>query len=45
MSLCQHVIVLEQGRKIAEGAPPDVRNDPRVLAAYIGMAQTSAGNG
>jgi branched-chain amino acid transport system ATP-binding protein len=44
MSLCQHVIVLEQGRKIAEGAPPVVRNDPRVLAAYIGTAQKGAGN-
>jgi branched-chain amino acid transport system ATP-binding protein len=37
--LCHKVIVLEQGRKLTEGAPEQVRNDPRVLEAYLGMAQ------
>lgn len=36
MRLCQQVIVLESGRKIAEGAPDLIRSDPRVLEAYIG---------
>ena len=45
MNLCQHVIVLEQGRKIAEGPPAIVRSDPRVLAAYIGTAPESGNNG
>jgi len=45
MNLCQHVVVLEQGRKIAEGPPALVRSDPRVLAAYIGTAPESASDG
>ena len=38
MNLCQRVIVLESGRKIAEGPPSVVRSDPRVLSAYLGRA-------
>ena len=36
MSLCLSVIVMEQGRKIADGPPSLIRNDPRVLDAYLG---------
>jgi len=35
------VIVLEQGSKLTEGSPEDVRNDPRVLDAYLGIAPAS----
>lgn len=38
MNLCQRVVVLESGRKIADGHPRLIRNDPRVLAAYLGQA-------
>jgi len=38
MSLCRRVIVLDAGRKIAEGPPGVIRGDPRVLAAYLGQA-------
>jgi branched-chain amino acid transport system ATP-binding protein len=40
-SLCHKVVVFEQGSKLTEGSPEDVRNDPRVLEAYLGMAPTA----
>ena len=36
MRLCDPVVVLAQGTKLAEGRPDEVRNDPRVLDAYLG---------
>jgi branched-chain amino acid transport system ATP-binding protein len=36
MGLCDRVAVLDYGKKIAEGVPEAVRQDPAVVAAYIG---------
>jgi branched-chain amino acid transport system ATP-binding protein len=36
MSLCNPVIVMSEGRKLAEGTPEDIRQDQRVLDAYLG---------
>jgi branched-chain amino acid transport system ATP-binding protein len=38
MSLSDHVVVMHQGRKLAEGPPQQVRADPQVQAAYFGEA-------
>lgn len=36
MALCDPVIVMSEGRKLAEGAPEEIRQDPKVLDAYLG---------
>jgi branched-chain amino acid transport system ATP-binding protein len=36
MTTCDRIIVLDQGRKLAEGSPDEVRRNPEVVEAYLG---------
>ena len=36
MSLCDRVMVVNFGKKLAEGVPDEVQNNPQVIGAYLG---------
>jgi len=39
MGISDHIVVLDYGKKISDGTPEFVRNDPAVIAAYLGVEE------
>ncbi len=46
MEISDHVVVLDYGTKISDGTPTEVKSDPKVVAAYLGVSdeETEEGN-
>ena len=45
MAVARHIVVLDHGQKIADGAPKEIVENPEVIRAYLGSGYAGAGGG
>ncbi len=45
MEICENIVVLDQGRKLAEGSPRDIQENEAVIRAYLGTSREAAAGG